>query len=206
MKGGDEPPGGRVDVNRHVDAGVRLDPVEGGGYLSHRLIHPGVGDTEDRDDSDRVLVHVIGEAVAVEHLVLLADRHQPRLDIPVVGELLPADLNRRAHHQVRLLGRLAGGPTRLRPAPLQGEATEHARLRGADRRGADRPAQVGSVPGVGEDPPAAFLDCRRHRVLVLVDHVLVDGVGVEGRRHRSIQVPTNVARFIRALPSSIASS
>ena len=51
---------------------------------------------------------------------------------------------------------------------------EHARLRRADRRGADGVGRLGRVPQVGHHVDAAPLDLGGLRVLVLVDHVLVD--------------------------------
>ena len=51
---------------------------------------------------DRLLGREV-EAVALH-------RHETHLDVPVVGELLPADLDVDPHHEVRLVGRLARRP------------------------------------------------------------------------------------------------
>ena len=53
---------------------------------------------------------------------------------------------------------------------------------------------------------AAHLERRRLRVLVLVDHVLVEAFVDQPSACGSIHVVTNVARFSRAFPSSISSS
>ena len=82
------------------------------------------------------------------------------------------------------LGRLARGAARDLPAPFEREPAEHARLRRTDRRRADRRVRIGRVPQVGEDVEASLLDRRGLRVLVLVDHVLVERLHVELRRLR----------------------
>ena len=105
--------------------------------------------------------------VAVRH------RDLAHLDVPVAGELVPHHLHRAAHH-VRLVGRLALGPPLGPPPPLGRHARQHAGLRGADGRGADGVGRLGRVPQVGQHVHAAPLDLGGLRVLVLVDHVLVD--------------------------------
>ena len=79
-----------------------------------------------------------------------------------------------------MLGRSAGLPGRaagVLPAALEREPAEHARLAGAGGRAADRVLGVGRVPEVGEHVHAAVLQVGRARVLVLVDHVLVERLG-----------------------------
>ena len=71
---------------------------------------------------------------------------------------------------VGLPGRGPLGP----PPPLGRHPAEHARLGRTDRRGADGVRRLGRVPQVGQHVHAAPLDLGGLRVLVLVDHVLVD--------------------------------
>ena len=138
-----------------------------------QLVGAGVGDAERRHDHDRVLVDAGEHVVDVHRVVPGRHRHLAHLDVPVLGELVPHDLDRPAHH-VRSIRRLAGrGPLRP-PAPLGGHPAEHARLGRPDRRRAHRVGGLGRVPQVGEHVHAPPLDLRRLRVLVLVDHVLVD--------------------------------
>ena len=134
-----------------------------------------------------------GEAVALH-------RHEPHLDVPVVGELLPADLDVDAHDEVRLVGRLALGRAPLLPAPLEREPAEHRRLARAGRRAAGRLLGVGRVPEPAEHVDAAHLELRGLRVLVLVDHVLVEALGhqllglrLHPRRHERREVHARVA-------------
>ena len=65
--------------------------------------------SEDRDHADRVLVAVRDRLLGVEVVAVALHRHQPRLDVPVAAELLPADLDVDAGDEVRPVGRLAGG-------------------------------------------------------------------------------------------------
>ena len=175
----DHRPRGSVDMDRDVEPRRRLDLIELRGDLRDRLVGARVRDAHDRDDADRVLVDVLLELEPVEHRVLLADGDESHLDVPVVAELLPAHLDRRAHDEVRLLGRGALGAAPMLPEPLEGEPAEHARFAGSGRRRADRAFRGRHAPQVGEDPPAAVFDRRRGRVLVLVDHVLVVRLLVE---------------------------
>ncbi|CAH0195402.1 hypothetical protein SRABI128_01611 [Microbacterium sp. Bi128] len=182
-----------------VPAVLGLDLVELRGDLLDRLVEAGVGLTEDRDDADGVLVDVLLQLEAVEHEVLLGDGHVTGLNVPVVAELLPHHLHAGREHEVRQPGRLALGGATLLPQTLQRETAEHAGLGGADRRGTDGVVGVGHVPQIGQDSPAAILDGRRGGVLVLVDHVLVGGLGVEPlrvvihpRRHEGGEVQARV--------------
>ena len=77
-------------------------------------------------------------------------------------------------------GRSAGLPAAARcvsPSPLEREPAEHRRLARAGRRAAGRLGGAGRVPEAREDVHAAHLDLRGRRVLVLVDHVLVEALG-----------------------------
>ena len=124
-----------IGMSRPVSAWIRSSAF---GDLGDRLVHAGVGHAHDRDDADGVLVDVLLELEAVEHLVLLGDRHVARLDVPVVAELLPAHLHRAGEDEVGLLGRLARRAPCQLPAALERQPAEHARLGRPDRRGADR--------------------------------------------------------------------
>lgn len=152
-----------------------LDPVEGGGDLGDRLVVAGVGDAEDRDDPDGVLVDVRGELMGEQAGGAGLQRHLAQFHVEVAGELLPADLHRSAD-QVGAVGRLALGAAAGAPAPFEGEPAEHRGLAGAGGGAAGRGAAGRGVPQVGEDVDAARLDLGGLRVLVLVDHVLVDAL------------------------------
>ena len=133
-----------------------------------------VGDAEGRHDADRVLVDALEHLLGVHEQTAAVHRDLAHLDVPVARELVPADLHRPADH-VRLVGRLALGLHLRAPAPLHRHAAEHAGFARADRRRAERVGGVGAVPQVGEHVDAARLELGRLRILVLVDHVLVDG-------------------------------
>ena len=115
-------------MDRNVDARGRLDGVQGGGDRRDGLVVARVGDAHDGDDADGVLVDVPVQLEAIEGLVLLGDGHVAGLDLEVVGELLPADLDGRAHDDVGRLGGLAGRPSGELPAALERQAAEHAGL------------------------------------------------------------------------------
>src|SRR6185437_7268334 len=95
---------------------------------------------------------------------------QARLDVPVAAELVPADLDVDAHHEVGTIGRLAGRAHALAPAPLERHAAEHGGLARPGRRRAGAVAFARGMPEVTEDVHAATLELRRLRILVLVDH------------------------------------
>ena len=77
-------------------------------------------------------------------------------------------------------GLSVGLPSALRRCcqqALEREAAEHRRLARPGRRAADRLGRIGRVPEAAEDVDAAHLELGRLRVLVLVDHVLVEALG-----------------------------
>ena len=165
---------GPVDMDVDVESGVGLQRVEGVGERLDRLIGTGVGDAERGHDHDRVLVDSLQHVVDVHRVVARRHRHLAHLDVPVLGELVPHDLDRSAHH-VRAIGRQTGRRPLGPPTPLRRHAAQHARLRRPDRRRSDSVRRFRGVPEVGEHVHATPLDLRRLRILVLVDHVLVDG-------------------------------
>ena len=170
----EEAAAGRVDVDVDVQPGLRLQPVERVGDLLHRLVAAGVGDPQGRHHEDGVLVDPLEHVLGRHHVLAVRHGDLAHLDVPVARELVPHDLNRPADH-VGPVGRLALGAALGPPPPLRGHAAEHAGLRRADRGGADGVGRLGRVPQVGHHVHAAPLDLRGLRVLVLVDHVLVDG-------------------------------
>ena len=98
------------------------------------------------------------------------------------------------------VGGLPLGRAPLLPAPLERQSAEHRRLAGARRRAARRLVRIRRVPEVREDVHAARLDLGGLRVLVLVDHVLVEalghellGLGLHPRGHERGDVETRVA-------------
>ncbi len=167
----------RVDVDRDVEpvlGVVRHHPVVD---LLDGLELAGVGGAEDRDHADGVLVDAIHDGVGIDDEARLGDRYVAGLDVPVPTELLPDDLDVGAQHHVRLVRRETGGLATLAPLPLHGEAGEHHRFARSDRRHPDRVAVDGGVEQVGHDVDAPPLDLGGLRVLVLVDHVLVERLG-----------------------------
>ena len=90
--------------------GLALEGVERVADLLDRLVGAVEGRAEDRDDADRVLVAELHGLLGREVEAVALHRHEAHLDVPVVRELLPADLDVDAHHEVRLVGRLALGP------------------------------------------------------------------------------------------------
>ncbi len=180
----DEPAGGAVDVQRDVEAGALLEVVERSRDLRNRLVRAVEGRSEDGDDPDRVLVAERHRLLAVQREAVALHRDEAHLDVPVVRELLPAHLDVDAHDDVWLVGGLAGGAAGLVPAALQRQAGEHRRLARARGRAPGPDVRLRRVPEVGQDVHAAHLERRRLRVLVLVDHVLVERVLHERARLR----------------------
>jgi hypothetical protein len=128
-EGGDHAARGAVDVDRDVQASLFLEAVERVGDLRHRLVAAVEGGAQDRHHADRVLVDELDRLLAGEVETVARHRDQPRFDLEVVCEFLPADLDVDAHDDVGLVGRLAGRAALLLPAALHRQAAEHARLR-----------------------------------------------------------------------------
>ena len=76
-----------------------------------------------------------------------------------------------------LVGRLALGRPALLPQALEREPAQHRGLAGAGGRAAGGLVGIRGVPQLAEDVHAAHLELGRLRVLVLVDHVLVEALG-----------------------------
>ena len=183
-EGGDEGPGRAVDVHGDVEARVGLQGVERVADLLDRLVRAVERRAEHRDDSDGVLVAELHRLVRGDVQAIALHRHQAHLDVPVVGELLPADLDVDSHDDVGRVDRLALCLAPMLPASLEGEPAQHRRLARAGRRAAGGLIGVLRVPQAREDRDAAHLELGGLRVLVLVDHVLVEALGHERLRLR----------------------
>ena len=166
-------------MHRDVDSGPFLEVVERLADLLDGLVGAVEGRAEDRNDADRVLVAPRDCFLGREMEPVSFHRDEPHLDVPVVGELLPADLHVDPHDEVRAIRRLPGLAAALLPAALQRQPAEHRSLARTGRRAPGRMVGVGGIPEAAERVDAAHLELRRLRVLVLVDHVLVEALGHE---------------------------
>ena len=108
MNGAMKPPEAASTCTGHGDAGVGLVVVERRADLLHRLVGAVHGRAEDGDDADGVLVDVVEQPVGGQVEDVALERHVARLDLPVVGELLPDHLDVAAHDDVGPVGRLPG--------------------------------------------------------------------------------------------------
>ena len=173
QNGAEEPAAGSVDVDVDVEAGVGLQLVERFGQIGFTvLVGAGVGQAQGRHDEDRVLVDVL-EHLLGRHRVLAVAIGISRISMSQYFANLCHTTCTAPHTMFGLSVGLPVGLSLGPPPPLGGHAAEHACLRRPDRRGADGLA-IGRVPQVGEHVHASALDLRGLRVLVLVDHVLVD--------------------------------
>ena len=196
----DHRPGSAVDVDGDVDIRVLLEGIERVADLFHRLVGAVEGRAQDRDDANRVLIAKLHCFFGRKVEAVALHRHESHLDVPVVRELLPAHLDVDSHDEVRLVGWLPVGCALLVPAPLERKAAQHRRLTRAGRGASRRVAGVGCVPQPAQNAHAAHLELCRLRVLVLVNHVLVEALGHEPfglglhpraheRRHVEARVP-----------------
>lgn len=158
-----------------VQARTLLEPVEGRAEVRDRLVGPVEGGAEDPDDPDGVLVAQLGRRLRVEVEPVALHGDLAGLDLPEVAELLPADLDVHAHDEVGARSRVAVRVP-LCPAPLQRHPREHAGLARTGRGTAHDGPGIGRVPQVREHGHAASLQLGGARVLVLVDHVLVEAL------------------------------
>ena len=132
---------------------------------------------------------------------LTLHRREARLDLEVVAELVPADLDVDPHHQVGPCGVRTRRAALLLPTTFERQPREHRRFTRSDGRAADRGqgAVARGIPQLGEHVDAAQLEFRGLWVLVLVDHVLVEalrhqpvGLGLHPRRDERGQVQPGV--------------
>src|SRR5829696_1954133 len=122
-EGRDHPPRSPVHVDGHVEAGALLQIVEGVRDLLDRLVRAVEGRAEDGHHADGVLVAELDRLLAVKVETVSLHRHVAGLDLEVVAELLPADLDVYAHDHVGPLGALPGRASPLLPAPFEGETS-----------------------------------------------------------------------------------
>ena len=170
--------------------------VECCGQRFDRLVASVVGRSENGDHADRVLVAQRDRLVHPQVEPVALHRHETGFDVPVAAELLPAHLDVDPHHQVRC--RSGCGLVTFSPAQLHRQATEHRGFARADRRCSDRRIRRSGrrrVPQVGHDLQTSAFDLCRLRILVAVDHVLVERLGHQPfglrfhpRRHERGQV------------------
>ena len=181
----DESPAGGVDVDRNVEALLLLQLVQGRADRGDRFQFAGVGGADDADHADGVLVDGLDHLFRGDDVAVLGHRQVAGFDLEVAAEFLPHHLHVGAHHQIRGAGFpavavFAAHP--LLPPPLQRQTAQHHRLGGPDRGGADCAggvvvAQILGMEKVGNHCHTARFDCGGGRVLVLVDHVLVERLG-----------------------------
>ena len=202
---GEEGAAGPVHVNVDVEAGLGLQPVEGAGQGLNRLVGAGIGDTERGDDHDRVLVHPLQHRGRVHAVAARGHRDLAHFDVPVPGELVPHHLDRAAHH-VRLVCRLALGSPLRPPAPLGRHTRQHASLRGADGRGSHGVGRFRCMPEVGQHVHTADSISAVCGYSSLSIMFLLTESAIRASASGSAHVWQNVARFCRALPSSMISS
>ena len=196
---------GPVHVNVDIKAGIGLQLVERMGHGLHRLVGAGVGDAEGGDDHDRVLVHPLKHRGWIHGVGAMGHRDLAHFDVPVAGELVPYHLDWAAYH-VRLIRRLAFGLPLGPPAPLGRHARQHAGLRGSDGRGANgvsRPGACHRSASMCTQRASISAVCGYSSLSIMF---LLTESAIRARSSGSAHVWQNVARFWRALPSSITSS
>ena len=207
---------GGVHVDRDVEALLLLELVQCGADLSDRLQLTGVGGAQDAHHPDGVLVDRVDHLLRGDDVAVVGHRQIFRFDLEVAAEFLPHHLDIGAHHQIRGAGLPGVGVVgiglvviglghALLPAPFQRQAGQHHRLRRSDGRRADGTggvvvAQVLGMEKIRNHCHTTGFDRSGSRVLVLVDHVLVErlghqllGLGVHPRRDERRQVEPGTA-------------
>src|SRR5947209_15139778 len=95
-------------MHRDVETSILLELIESRHDRLYRLVAAVERGAEDRDDADRALVALRDRLLRAEVEAISVHRHEPRLDIPIAAELVPAHLHVDAHHEVGPIRRLAG--------------------------------------------------------------------------------------------------
>ena len=192
-----------IGMSRPVCLLVRVEGLADG---LDRLVLAGEGHAEGGDDADGVLVHALDHFLRRHDQPVAFHRDLAQLDVPVAGELVPADLDR-AGHQVGLVGGLAQPPSGVPAISTAGpsrrawrpRSTRWSRCQACWRR---RVSSTGwracarSVPRARRSAgtrPCRSCSCRGCSAMI-------------SRTSGSAQVWQNVARFCRELPSSMSSS
>ena len=176
------------------------------GQLGHRLVGAGVGHAESRHHHDRVLVHPLEHVVGVHRVVAVGHRDLAHLDVPVPGELVPHHLHRAAHH-VGLVGGLARPP-----AAWRASATWPPSRPACTPPTSRSPRRPRCWPPPGAFHRSAIMCTHRRSISAVCGYsslsimFLSTDSSIRACTSGSSHVWQNVARFWRALPSSISSS
>ncbi len=161
-------------MDRNVQAGLLLMRVQCDGDLLDGLVASVERRSHHDDHPDGVLVNELQRLFGVEGEAITFAGNLASLHVPVPAELVPAHLDVCAHDQVRLRGRLSFRLPLGPPSPLHGHAAQHAGLARSDGRGAHGIFVIGCVPELGDHAETSLLDVRGLRILVAIDHVLVE--------------------------------
>ena len=100
---------GGVDVQRHVEPALALEPEQVVVDTGDVIGMPGEGRAEHGGDADRVLVDVRLHILGADRVLVGLQRDDPRFDVEVTAELLPDDVNVAAEDEVGALDRLTRG-------------------------------------------------------------------------------------------------
>src|SRR5438046_9591979 len=115
-------------MNREAEPRPLIERGELGPERLDGLVGAVEGRAEDGDDADRVLVAELHRLLGGEVEAVSLHRDEPHLDVPVLGELLPADLDVDPHDEVRAISWLAGVCAAFPPATLERQSAEHRSL------------------------------------------------------------------------------
>ena len=160
-------------MDRYVQAGIALKVVERQRQRGDRFIDASERHAERRDHANRILVAIFAEVLGPQPQRVALERNLANFDVEISREFFPAHLHRPAD-KVRLRIGLAGGDAPLAPSPFQRQSAEHAGLARSCGRATEALPCARRVPEIGDQMHAAVLDLGGLRILVLVDHVLVD--------------------------------
>src|SRR5258708_7054476 len=106
-------------MDRNVEPRLPLELIEGLGDRLDRLIAAVERDPKRGHHADRVFVAAGHHFRRAHEETVFFHRYFAQLDVPVAGELVPADLYRTAN-EVWPVDGFAGGTAFLAPAPFHG--------------------------------------------------------------------------------------
>ena len=112
----------------NVVSGLCVESVEGKVKCLDIVIHSGPGHSGYRDYTYSVLVAELKCLLDVESWVFLGNRNSTHFDLPELAEFFPNHLIGCAHHEIRLVIRLAFGFSALAPSKPCCNSTEHTCL------------------------------------------------------------------------------
>ena len=190
-----------IHMDRNIITGASIETVKSKVQSLDVVIHAGPCNTRDRHHADRILVAHLDSLLHIQSRMTMSDRNSPHLNLPKLTEFLPNHLIGTAHHQVRLVIRLALSLATLTPSEPGRHAAKHTRLRRTDTHCTSLPITLlRSIPHIRHHIDASAAHHCYAWILSLIDIIDAHGLVHQLRTvvvhvcgHKSSQVETRLS-------------